>query len=354
MTDTTMQNSNSETGSPPVAAPDATAGTGTKKMTMVEAINLAIADAMEADPKVLALGEEVGDREEGGVMGVTKGLSTRFGDNRVKSTPISEQAIIGAAIGASIGGYRPVAEIMLMNFVTVAMDMITNHAAKLRFMSGGQTNVPIVIRTMTGSGFSTGGQHSDYLEAWFAHTPGIKVVTPSNPDDAYGLMRSAIEDNDPVLFIEHLPSYWTPGEVTRTHVPIGKAKVVREGRDVTLIGHSRGVLDGLAAAAKLEGEGVSVEVVDLRTVSPWDRETVLASVRKTGRALIVHEAVRQFGIGAEIAATIHEELWGTLKGPVKRLGGAFSPVPFSKPLETAFVPSQDEIAETLRQLAVLG
>ncbi|QQV78788.1 alpha-ketoacid dehydrogenase subunit beta [Sphingomonas aliaeris] len=323
-------------------------------MTLIEAINLALADAMEADPKVVALGEEVADKQEGGVMGVTKGLSTRFGDDRVRSTPISEQAIIGAAIGASIGGYRPVAEIMLMNFVTVAMDMITNHAAKLRFMSGGQTNVPIVIRTMTGSGFSTGGQHSDYLEAWFAHTPGIKVVAPSNPDDAYGLMRSAIEDDDPVLFIEHLPSYWTPGPVSRQHVPIGKARVAREGNDVTLIGHSRAIGDGLAAAAILEKEGLSVEVIDLRTISPWDRETVIASVRKTGRALIVHEAVRQFGIGAEIAATIQEDLWGVLKAPVKRLGGAFSPVPFSKPLETAFVPSQDDIVATIRHLAAAG
>lgn len=352
MTDA-MQNANAETGAPPVAAPDAVRETGAKSMTMIEAINLALADAMAADDTVLLLGEEVGDKQEGGVMGATKGLSTRFGDDRVKSTPISEQAIIGSAIGASIGGYRPVAEIMLMNFVAVAMDMITNHAAKLRFMSGGQTNVPIVIRTMTGSGFSTGGQHADYLEAWFAHTPGIKVVAPSNPDDAYGLLRSAIEDDDPVLFIEHLPSYWTPGPVSRNHVPIGKAKIAREGTDVTLIGHSRGVLDGQAAAAKLEAEGVSVEVVDLRTISPWDRETVLASVRKTGRALIVHEAVRQFGIGAEIAATIQEDAWDVLKAPVKRLGGAFSPVPFSKPLETAFVPSQDEIAATLRQLVAM-
>ncbi|MEY2942011.1 MAG: hypothetical protein RLY97_25, partial [Pseudomonadota bacterium] len=266
-----------------------------QQLNMIQAINLAIHDAMAADPKVLALGEEVGDKQEGGVMGVTKGLSTKFGDDRVKSTPISEQAIIGSAIGAAVGGYRPIAEIMLMNFVTVAMDMITNHAAKLRFMSGGQTNVPIVIRTMTGTGFGVGGQHSDYLEAWFAHTPGMKVVAPSNPNDAYGLMRSAIEDNDPVIFIENLPSYWTPGPVTGQHVPLGKLRVAREGSDVTIVAHSMMVGVSMAAAEALAGEGISAEVLDLRTIAPWDRAGVLASAEKTGRALIVHEAVKEFG-----------------------------------------------------------
>ncbi|MEQ8743627.1 alpha-ketoacid dehydrogenase subunit beta [Parasphingorhabdus sp.] len=321
-----------------------------KNLSLIQAINLALDDALCADPTVLLLGEEVGDREEGGVMGVTKGLSTKYGDDRVKSTPISEQAIIGAAIGAAIGGYRPVAEIMLMNFVTVAMDMIINHAAKLRFMSGGQTNVPIVIRTMTGAGFGTGGQHSDYLESWFAHTPGIKVVAPSNPDDAYGLMRSAIEDEDPVIFIENLPSYWTPGPVSGKHIPIGKARIAREGRDVTIIAHSLMVGYSLAAAEALASDGISAEVIDLRTIAPWDKESVLASVRKTGRAIIVHEAVREFGIGAEIAAEINEALFGKLKSPVLRIGGAFCPVPFSKPLETAFVPSSATIEETVRQL----
>lgn len=321
------------------------------KMTTVEAINRALHDAMEANPRVLVLGEEVGDPEEGGVMGVTKGLSTKFGERRVKSTPISEQAIIGAAIGASIAGYRPVAEIMLMNFTTVAMDMIVNHAAKLRFMSGGQTSVPIVIRTMTGSGFSTGGQHSDYLEAWFAHTAGIKVVAPSNPADAYGLMRAAIEDEDPVLFIENLPSYWTPGPVEFAPVPIGKARIVREGKDLTIVAHSMMVTQSLAAAEALSREGISVEVIDLRTISPWDRDTVLSSVAKTSRALIVHEAVKEFGIGGEIAATIAEALFGRLKAPVRRLGGAYCAVPFSKPLETAFAPNAESIGSAARALA---
>ena len=324
--------------------------TETKKLNMIQAINLALDHAMAADPKVLALGEEVGDREEGGVMGVTKGLSTKYGDHRVRSTPISEQAIIGGAIGAAVGGYRPVAEIMLMNFVTVAMDMITNHAAKLRFMSGGKTPVPIVIRTMTGTGFGVGAQHSDYLEAWFAHTPGIKVVAPSNPADAYGLLRAAIEDDDPVIFIENMPGYWTEGPVDFAAVPIGKAKIAREGSDVTVIAHSTMVAQGLAAAKALDGKGISVEVVDLRTIAPWDKETVLASVEKTGRAVVVHEAVREYGIGAEIASEINEKLFGKLKAPVKRLGGAFCPVPFAKGLETAFAPSAAGIESTIREM----
>jgi pyruvate dehydrogenase E1 component beta subunit len=314
------------------------------KITMLEAINRALHDAMEADPKVLVIGEEVADPEEGGVLGVTKGLSTKYGEDRVWSTPISEQAIIGSAIGASIGGYRPVAEIMLMNFVAVAMDMLTNHAAKLRFMSGGQTAVPIVVRTMTGSGFGTGGQHSDYLEAWFAHTPGMKVVAPSNPTDAYGLLRAAIEDDDPVMFIENIALYFHPQDFVIETVPLGKARVAREGSDVTIIAHSMMVIHALAVAEQLAKDGTSVEVIDLRTISPWDRETVLASVRKTGRALIVHEAVKEFGIGAEIAAVINEELFGSLKKGVKRLGGAFCPVPFSKPLEAAFAPDLERIA----------
>lgn len=322
------------------------------KETIMQAINRAMADAMEADDKVLVLGEDVADPEEGGVVGVTRGLSARFGEKRVRSTPISEQAIIGAAIGASLVGWKPVAEIMLMNFTTVAMDMIVNHAAKLRFMSGGQTNVPIVIRTMTGTGFSSGGQHSDYLEAWFAHTAGIKVVCPANAQDAYGLMRSAIDDPDPVLFIENLPTYWTPSAAAETghRTPIGKAAVLTGGTDLTIIAYARMIQESLPVVKELEAKGISVELIDLRSVAPWDRDTVLASVAKTGRALIVHEAVTPFGVGAEIAATLQDELFGKLKAPVKRLGGAFCPVPFSKPLEAAFAPRSPDIlamAQTL-------
>lgn len=317
----------------------------TPTATILQGINAAIADAMEADETVIVLGEDVADPEEGGVCGVTKGLSSRFGDRRVRSTPISEQAIIGAAIGASLVGFKPIAEIMLMNFTTVAMDMIVNHAAKLRFMSGGQTHVPIVIRTMTGTGFSSGGQHCDYLEAWFAHTAGIKVVAPSSPQDAYGLMRAAIDDPDPVLFIENLPTYWNAAAPPESghRVPIGKAAVVNPGTDLTIIAYARMIQEATPAVAKLAEAGISAELIDLRTIAPWDRAAVVASVAKTGRAMIVHEAVTPFGVGAEIAAVLNEELFGRLKAPVKRLGGAFCPVPFSRPLEAAFAPRTDDI-----------
>lgn len=323
----------------------------TKKLVIMQAINEAMAEAMEADPKILVLGEDVADREGGGVVGVTRGLSTRFGDDRVKSTPISEQAIIGAAIGAAMNGYKAIAEIMLMNFTTVAMDMIVNHAAKLRYMSGGQTGVPIVIRMFTGAGIASAGQHSDFLEAWFAHTPGLKVVAPSTPEDAKGLMLSAIADPDPVIFIECVRLYGAAGEVPvdLAPIPLGKARIAREGRDVTIISYADIVVRAQAAAAELEKEGISAEVIDLRTVSPWDQEAVLASVRKTGRAVVAHEAVRSFGVGAEIAATIQEEAFSSLKAPVMRLGGPYAPVAFTKVLEDAFVVSATQIADAARR-----
>ncbi len=322
-----------------------------EKMTLVQAVNLALSDAMEADETVLLLGEDIADKEGGGVCGITAGLSTKFGTDRVKSTPISEQAIIGAAIGASMIGFKPVAEIMLMNFFTVASDMIVNHAAKLRFMSGGQTSVPIVIRTMTGAGVSNGGQHSDYLEAWFAHTAGLKVVLPSNPADAYGLMLSAIDDPDPVIFIETLPSLFTPGPAPERHrkIPIGKANIVREGSDVTVVAYGRIVQAIAGLAEKLAGE-IDIELIDLRTVSPLDLDTVLASVEKTGAAVVVHEAVRKFGPGAEISSAIHERLFDRLRGPVARVGAKYAPVPFSQPLETASLPSLAEVEAAIRGL----
>ena len=335
------------------AATEKPTETQAKPITILQALNSGLADAMEADDKVLVFGEDVADPEGGGVVGVTRGLSDRFGNERVRSTPIAEQAIIGAAIGASLVGYKPVAEIMLMNFTTVAMDMIVNHAAKLRFMWGGQTHVPIVIRTMTGTGFGSGGQHCDYLEAWFAHTAGMKVVAPSNPADAYGLMRAAINDPDPVLFIENLPAYWTPGEApAKGHVvQLGKARIAKEGSDVTIVSYSRMMSEALTAVAEMEAAGVSAEIIDLRTVSPWDKATVLASVAKTGRCLIVHEAVTQFGVGAEIAATLSHDLFGQLKKPVERLGAPYAPVPFSKPLETAYTPDAKRIAVAAIALA---
>ena len=321
------------------------------KINFAQASTLAMHEAMSLDDRVLLFGEDLADPEGGGVFKITKGFSTKFGDERVRSTPIAEQAIVGAAVGAAIAGMRPVAEIMLMNFFTVAMDQIVNHAAKIRYMSGGQTSVPMVIRTATGAGAGTGGQHSDMLEAWFAHTAGIKVVVPSSPADAKGLLLSAIlDDEDPVIFIENSRTYRTNGPAPEPglRIPLGKANVVREGTDVSVIGYGRPLMDALLVADTLAEEGVSVEVVDLRTVSPFDAETVLKSVAKTNRAVIVHEAVRDFGVGAEIAAVIQEELFGQLKAPVRRVGSKFAPVPYSKPLETAFMWSVDEIAAAIR------
>ncbi|MEW9854546.1 alpha-ketoacid dehydrogenase subunit beta [Novosphingobium sp. M1R2S20] len=318
-----------------------------EQITVLQAYSQALMDAMTEDDEVIVLGEDIADPEEGGVVGVTKGLSSKFGELRVRTTPIAEEAIIGAAVGASLVGFKPVAEIMLMNFTTVAMDMIVNHAAKLRYMSGGQTHCPLVIRTMTGGGMSTGGQHSDYYEAWFAHTPGMKVVCPSTTEDAYGLLRSAIEDPDPVLIVENLPIYWTKGPKPASdhRVPLGKAKVVVPGTDVTIVSYSRTALESLGALQALGEAGISAEVIDLRTIQPWDQETVLASVEKTGRLLVAHEAVVPFGAGAEIAAVVQDKLFGKLKAPVKRIGAPFNPVPFSKPLETEHVINGAKIAE---------
>ena len=319
-------------------------------ITMTQALNHAIDEAMAEDPGVFCLGEDVAAKQGGGVFKITSGLTEKYGENRIRATPISETAIIGAAIGAALAGQRPIAEIMLMNFVGVCMDQIVNHAAKLRFMSGGQTCVPMVIRTTTGVGVGFGGQHSDMLEAWFAHVAGLKVVTPSNAADAKGLMRASIDCNDPVIFIENILCYGLksedPGPGYR--VPLGKAAIAREGSDISLITYGRTVLDALAVAEELGKEGISVEVVDLRTIAPYDEATVLASVRKTGRAITLHEAVRPFGTGAEIAATIQEKAWDQLKGPVLRIGGTFSPVPFASVLEKAWIPTKPQIVAAIK------
>lgn len=320
-----------------------------QQMNMIKAINTALDIAMGEDPGIILLGEDIADPQGGGVVKCTHGLSTKYGEDRVLSTPITEQAIIGAAIGASLVGMRPVAEIMLMNFMSVAMDQIVNHAAKLRFMSGGQTNVPLTIRTMSGAGNSTGGQHADMLEAWFAHTPGLKVVTPSTPADAHGLLLSCIEDDDPCIFLECLQLYGTEGPVeVGQRVPLGKANILRQGSDLTIISYSKAVLAALKTAEALSEEGISVEVIDLRTVAPIDRETVLDSVARTGRAVVVHEAVRYCGVGAEISAMINEELFGQLQAPVQRIGGYHCPVPFAKSLESEFIPHAGRIEAAVR------
>ncbi|MEW9855831.1 alpha-ketoacid dehydrogenase subunit beta [Novosphingobium sp. M1R2S20] len=326
------------------------------KMNGMQAINAALVEAMEADPKVIVLGEDVADREGGGVIGVTRGLSTKFGDMRVRSTPIAEQAIIGAAIGAAMAGYKPVAEIMLMNFTTVAMDMIVNHAAKLRFMSGGQSQVPMVIRTLTGAGNQTAGQHADFYEAWFCHTAGIKVVIPWTPADFKGLYLSAIQDPDPVMIIESGKTLFVPMETPANQgpIPIGKAQVVTEGSDLTIVSYGQMMFSVMQAVEELGKAGVSVEVINLRTISPWDKETVLASAEKTGRLLVVHEAGRNFGPGAEIAATVQETLFGKLKAPVGRLGAPYCSVPFAKKLEDAFLVQPPEIVAEAKRLAAMG
>jgi pyruvate/2-oxoglutarate/acetoin dehydrogenase E1 component len=325
--------------------------TTVKKINMVQAINLALDHAMGQDPNVLVLGEDVADKQGGGVFKCTAGLSAKYGTERVKSTPIAEQAIMGAAVGAALGGMRPVAEIMLMNFMTVGMDQLVNHAAKLRFMTGGQTHVPLTVRTATGAGFGTGGQHADYLESWFAHTAGLKVVAPSTPADAYGLLLSCIFDDDPCVFIENLPLYFVPGEapVPGERVPLGRAKVVREGRDVTVISYSRTMLEVLAVADELAKRDISVEVIDLRSIAPLDMGTVCASVAKTRRAVVAHEAQVDFGVGAEVAARLHRDLFGQLLAPVGRVGAARSPVPFSKALESAYLPTPERISAAILQ-----
>ena len=322
-----------------------------RNISFTEAYHTALDEALAADPSVFLLGEDIGDKEGGGVFKVTKGLSTKYGDKRVRTTPISEEAIIGAAIGAALVGMRPVAEIMLMNFVTVAMDQIVNHAAKLRFMSGGQTSVPITIRTRTGAGGGTAGQHSDMLEAWFAHVAGIKVVVPSSPADAAGLLASCIFDDDPCLFIEDsmTRAQTGPAPPPNHRVPLGKANIVRAGSDVSVISYGRPIGDSLKIADKLAAEGISVEIVDLRTVSPLDSETVLKSVAKTRRAIVVHEAPRSFGVGAEVTAQIQEHLFGQLKAPVLRVASRDVAVPFSRVLEAEFLYKPSAIEAAIRQ-----
>ncbi|WP_207770614.1 alpha-ketoacid dehydrogenase subunit beta [Frankia canadensis] len=306
---------------------------------------------MAADDSVFVLGEDVGDKEGGGTFKVTSGLSTKYGTSRVRTTPISEQAIIGTAVGAAVAGMRPVAEIMLMNFITLGLDQLVNHAAKLRYMSGGQTGVPLTVRTATGAGGGFGGQHSDMLEAWLAHVPGLKVVVPSSPADAKGLLLSSIFDDDPCVVIEHTQMYWSKGPAPEpgVRIPLGRAHIARPGRDISVIAYGRPVGEVLALADRLAGDGIEVEVVDLRTISPLDERTVLESVARTRRAVIVHEAVGQFGVGAEISARIGEELHGDLASPVVRVTSANTPVPFSPALESRYLYQIPDVESAIRK-----
>lgn len=309
--------------------------------------------ALGADPAVMLLGEDIAD-PSGGVFKMTKGLSTKFGTDRVRNTPIAEQAIVGAAIGAGLAGLRPVAEIMLMDFFGVAMDQIANHAAKLRYMSGGRTHVPITLRTVVGAGRGNmGSQHSQSLESWLVHVPGLKVVCASNPADAKGLLLSSIFDDDPCVVMEMSRVMFDP---QKHHVPegdyrvrLGSARIARPGTHLSIITYGRAVLDSLEAATALAEEGIDVEVVDLRSLVPLDITTVLDSVAKTGNAIVAHAAVTFGGFGAEIAGQIHEHLHGQLRKPVRRIGAPYAPTPCG-PLEAHYAPDAARIAETARDL----
>ncbi len=321
-----------------------------REITYAEAIREALAEEMARDSRVFLMGEDVG--VYGGVFTATKGLLERFGPNQVRDTPISEAAIAGAAVGMALMGMRPVADIMYGDFTTIAMDQIVNNAAKMRYMFDGRVKVPMVLRTQGGSGRGNGAQHSQSLEAWFAHVPGLVVIQPSTPYDAKGLMKSAIRDDNPVVFIEHKLLYFSKGMVPDTEytVPIGKADVKRTGADVTVIATQWMVPRALQAAEALESGGISAEVIDPRTLRPLDEETILESVRKSGKVLVVHEAVTFGGIGAEIAATIMDKAFDSLDAPVMRLGGVDAPIPYSAPLEKAAVPSTDQIRDAVLRL----
>lgn len=318
----------------------------------MDAVRLALEAELESDERVFVAGIDVG--AGGNVFGLTRGLRDRFGD-RVRDTPISETAVMGLGVGAAMAGMRPVVELMYLDFVGVCLDQLLNQAAKLPFMTGGAAEMGLVVRTQFGAGRSSGSQHSQSLEAILAHIPGLTVVMPSNPADTYGLLRAAIQDPNPVVFIENRLQYGMKGpRPPADHlVPIGKAAVVRDGSDVTVVSVSRMVQEALAAAEALAVEGVSVEVIDLRTVAPLDLPTVVASVEKTGRLLIAHEAVVPFGIGAEIAAAVARDAFWSLDAPIERVGAAATPAPYAPGLEAAWLPGRDEIAAAVRRLAAV-
>ena len=315
-----------------------------------DGLRTALLEEMERDETVFVMGEGIGER--GGSYKVTDGLFAKFGAGRVIDTPLSEAGFVGLGAGAAIAGRRPVIELLFIDFALQTMDQIVNQAAKYRFMSGGEGRVPLVIRTQGGAGNSLAGQHSQSLEALFAHIPGLKVVMPATPRDARGLLKSAIRDDDPVMFIEHKLLYMTDGEVPEDEelIPIGVADVKREGTDVTLVSWSHMVLKSLQAAEQLAAEGISVEVVDLRSLAPWDSATVLASVRKTGRLVVAHEAVRRGGFGGEVAATVAERAFDALKAPIIRVAGLNTTIPFNLSLERVAVPQVPDIVAGVRSV----
>ena len=320
-------------------------------LTYREALRRALDDELARDPDVFLMGEEIGRFE--GSYKVTAGLWQKYGPERVRETPISEEGFVGAGIGAAMMGLRPVVEIMTINFILVAMDQVINHAAKIRYMFGGAVGVPMVIRTPGGAGAQLTAQHSQSLEAWFAGCPGMKVVAPASVADAYGMMKTAIRDDDPVLFVENLVMYNITGTMPDDPdytVPLGRAAIVREGRDLTLVAHSYTVQRALRVADNMARDGIEIEVVDLRSLRPLDAETVAESVRKTNRALIAEEGWSTYGVGAELAARIHRLCFDDLDAPVERVGGAEVPMPYSKPLELAALPLESKIEAAARGL----
>jgi pyruvate/2-oxoglutarate/acetoin dehydrogenase E1 component len=326
--------------------------TETRTLTYAEALNEALREEMQRDPTVFVMGEDVAVWGGGGIFGVTKGLVEEFGEGRVRDTPISEEIIAAAAIGAAATGTRPVAEIMYVDFIGLAMEPIVNQAAKMRYMFGGKIALPVVIRAQEGGGRGNAAQHSQSLEAWFAHIPGLKVAVPSTPHDAKGLLKTAIRDDNPVIFLEHKVLYFTKGEVPEGEytIPFGQADVKREGTDVTVVGIHTQVLEALKAAEELEGEGISVEVIDPRTVSPLDVDTIVKSVEKTGRLVVSHQAYEQGGIGGEIIAKVVDRAFDYLDAPPQRVCGKNVPVPYAETLERAALPYKEEIVEAIRRV----
>lgn len=319
-----------------------------KRMSFVQALNDALDIKMAEDPSVYLLGEDIGHM--GGDFGVTKGLWTKYGAERVRDTPLSEAAIIGTAVGSAMIGMRPVPEIMFSDFIGTCYDQIVNNAAKMHYMFDGQFKAPIVVRTATGGGFGGGPHHSQSVEGWFMNVPGLVIVAPATPADAKGLLIASIEDDNPVLFLEHKALYRLRGEVEegKYTVPLRKAAVLREGTDITIVATMKMVHEALATADELAADGISVEVIDLRTLRPWDHETVFASVRKTGRAVVANEAPKMGSLASDVSAAISEECFSSLKAPVRRVCGLDTPIPFSVSLEKLILPNKDDITTAVR------
>jgi pyruvate dehydrogenase E1 component beta subunit len=322
----------------------------TVSVTYRQAITMALTEALEEDPRVFLLGEDIQD-PAGGIQHVTQGLSTKFGEHRVRATPISETAIIGASIGAALAGMRPIPEIMQMDFLGVCMDQIVNHAAKLSFTSDGRTPCPLTVRVSSFTGMTGGATHSQSFESWLLHVPGLKVVMPSTAYDAKGLLRTCILDPDPCIFIEVGQQLPVKGEVPPAPytIDLGVADVKREGADITVVAYGNSVIHALKAADRLSEDGISVEVVDLRSLMPLDMDTVLRSVGKTKRLVVAHMATRLLGIGAEIAARVGEELFGELASPIGRVGARYAPIGSARALEQAALPGPDEIEAAIRK-----